>query len=299
MKKEVISKYTDDFLKGSVTVYNYNPVQTKDYLIYCQIAGIQKVGDSYFNELNNFPNYMINYTIKGKGYFKIDGTEMLIEEGDLIFVQNSNHHILKKLPNTDWTFSFAHIFESAIVSNIYREFINKYGFVLKGVKREYIVPYIQKIIKLLKEKGQNYEMMISSLVYEMLLNIVENTPSVNKEKIDVSISNVVSYIKNNFDQKITIKNILENTTYSKNHMERLFKEKMHMTMKDYLYSLRLRRAQELLISTDMSLKEIAEATGLSEYRALYYLFIHNIGCTPNEFRAKQREAEKNKNAKTI
>ena len=33
MKKEVISKYTDDFLKGSVTVYNYNPIQTKDYLI--------------------------------------------------------------------------------------------------------------------------------------------------------------------------------------------------------------------------------------------------------------------------
>ena len=78
-------------------------------------------------------------------------------------------------------------------------------------------------------------------------------------------------------------------------MERLFKEKMHMTMKDYLYSLRLRRAQELLITTDLSLKEIAEATGLSEYRALYYLFIHNIGCTPNEFRENQREAEKKKN----
>ena len=142
---------------------------------------------------------------------------------------------------------------------------------------------------------ENYEMMISSLVYEMLLNIVENTPSGSKEKIDVSISNVVSYIKNNFDQKITIQNILEHTTYSKNHMERLFKEKMHMTMKDYLYSLRLRRAQELLITTDLSLKEIAEATGLSEYRALYYLFIHNIGCTPNEFRENQREAEKKKN----
>ena len=295
MKKEVISKYTDDFLKGSVTVYNYNPIQTKDYLIYCQIAGIQKVGDSYFNELNNFPNYMINYTIHGKGYFKIDGVETIVEEGDLIFVQNFNHHILKKLPNEEWTFAFAHIFESAIVSNIYREFVNKYGFVVKGVKQENIVPYIHKIIKLLKEKKENYEMMISSLAYEMLLNIVENTPLNSKEKIDVSISSVVSYIKNNFDQKITIKNILEHTNYSKNHMERLFKEKMHMTMKEYLYSLRLRRAQELLITTDLSLKEIAEATGLSEYRALYYLFIHNIGCTPNEFRAKQRAAEKNKN----
>ena len=182
-----------------------------------------------------------------------------------------------------------------IFSNRQSFLASKYGFVIKGVKQEDIVPYIHKIIKLLKEKKENYEMMTSALIYEMLLKIVENSPSGNKEKIDVSISNVVSYIKNNFDQKITIKNILEHTTYSKNHMERLFKEKMHMTMKDYLYSLRLRRAQELLITTDLSLKEIAEATGLSEYRALYYLFIHNIGCTPNEFREKQRETEKKKN----
>lgn len=295
MKKEVISKYTDDFLKGSVTVYNYNPTQTKDYLIYCQIAGIQKIGDAYFNELNNFPNYMINYTTHGKGYFKINGIETIVEEGDLIFAQNSNHHILKKLPNQDWTFSFIHIFESAIVSNIYQEFVNKYGFVVKGVKREFVTPYIQKIIKLLREKQTDYELKISSLVYEMLLNIVENASADTEEKIDISISNVVSYIKNNFDKKITIKDILSHTTYSKNHMERLFKEKMHMTMKDYLYSLRLRRAQELLITTDLTLKEIAEATGLSEYRALHYLFTHNIGCTPNEFRTNQRALEKKQN----
>ena len=292
MKKEVISKYTDDFLKGSVTLYNYNPIQTKAYLIYCQIAGIQKIGDSYFNELDNFPNYMINYTTHGKGYFKINGVETIVEEGDLIFAQNSNHHILKKIPEQEWTFSFVHVFESPIVSSIYQEFVNKYGFIARGVKREYVIPYIQKVIKLLKEKQADYELKISALLYEMLLNIAENASADTKEKIDISISNVVSYIKNNFDKKITIKDILSHTTYSKNHMERLFKEKMHMTMKDYLYSLRLHRAQELLITTDLTLKEIAEAAGLSEYRALHYLFTHNLGCTPNQFRESQRAAEK-------
>lgn len=284
MKKVAISNFTDDFLKGSVTVYNYNPIQGKDYLLYCQIAGIQKTGPSYYNELQGYPNYMINYTISGEGLFYADGAETHIEKGDLIFIQNANHHILKKEENREWEFCFVHIFESPLISQLYREFINRFGFVAKGVDEKKILPYITKIIKLLKDKKTDHETRVSSLLYSMLVNILASADDFYTEKIDPSISGVVSFLKGNFQRQLTLDEILEHSRYSKNHTERLFKEKMHMTMQDYLASLRLRRAEELLLTTDLLLKEVAEMVGLGEYRALHYLFIKNLMCTPSEFR---------------
>lgn len=289
MKKEMISKYVDDFLKGSTTIYNYNLVQSKDYILYCQIAGIQKAGPNYYNELSGYPNYMINYTTKGRGFLLIDGAETYLEEGDLIFASNANHHVLKKVDDMEWEFTFAHVFESPLISQLYQEFMNRYGFVAKGIKPESVVPYINKIIKLLKSKNENYEAKISALLYSMLVNILEADNNVDTARLDTSIGGVVSFIKNNFEKDITLDDILEHSPYSKNHTERLFKEKMHMTMKDYLYSLRLRRAQELLLSTDLLLKEIAEMVGLGEYRALHYLFVKKLMCTPNEFRNSRKE----------
>ena len=61
---------------------------------------------------------------------------------------------------------------------------------------------------------------------------------------------------------------------------------MHMTIQEYIAHLRLARAQELILTTNMYFKEIALAVGLTDYRSLVYLFKNTIGITPTEYRER-------------
>lgn len=279
-----ISRYVDDFLPGSVTVYNYNPVISNNYFIYCQIAGFQKIGPRYFNELKNYPNYLLNLSVLGEGRIIIDNEEHVLEKGDLVFLHNGLYHKFYKKKDTDWHFYFLHIFESGIVSELYRKYVKHCGYIIKGLDVEELKPYFAKIIQLLKDKKGLYEVEISVLIYKILLTLIEKNVRPEIHEISHSISDVVLYIQNNYTSNIAISSIYKKSPYSKNHLERLFKEKMHMTINEYLYTLRLRRAQELLLTTNLSLKEVAEKSGFVDYRALHYIFKKRLQCTPTDYR---------------
>lgn len=146
-----------------------------------------------------------------------------------------------------------------------------------------------EIIRLLRRKETNYEIEVSIEIYKLLMRLTALKPlNPNHEQIDSEVGKVSLFMKEHFSEKITMEDILSQTYYSKNHIERLFKKNMHTTMRDYLYSLRLNRAEELLLSTNKSLKEIAVEVGCGDYRTLHYLFRTKINCTPNEFRKAKK-----------
>lgn len=64
---------------------------------------------------------------------------------------------------------------------------------------------------------------------------------------------------------------------------------MNMTIKDFISKLRLRKAQELILTTNMYFKEIALSVGLSDYRSLVYLFQNSVGMTPSEYRIRGKK----------
>jgi len=57
---------------------------------------------------------------------------------------------------------------------------------------------------------------------------------------------------------------------------------------DEIRTRRLARARELLVSTDRSVADIAEACGYADERALRYLFLRQLGTSPTQFRRETR-----------
>lgn len=64
---------------------------------------------------------------------------------------------------------------------------------------------------------------------------------------------------------------------------------MNITIKDYISRLRLRKSQELILTTNMYFKEVALSVGLTDYRSLVYLYQNALGMTPSEFREQARK----------
>ncbi len=68
------------------------------------------------------------------------------------------------------------------------------------------------------------------------------------------------------------------------HFARQFKQSAGVTPHYYLIRSRIERARELLAGTDLSLSEIAFATGFSDQSHLTRHFRQMIGMTPGQFR---------------
>lgn len=294
----IISKYYDDFLDGSTTVYNYVPSTNFSYLLYVQIVGIQKLGSNYYNELGLAKEYMIQYTIEGEGVVILPNEEFTVKKGDLLILSNYQHHILKTINGQSWEIAFVHIFDNEMVTKIIEKIYMKHRYVIHNYDEDKVVPYIKDLIKVLSYEEKN-EFKISSIVYNLLMEICDQSNVFKPDAIDYELAGVINFLKKNYNKPIKLKDILEYTNYSKNHLERLFKSKTGMTIKEFISRLRLRKSQELILTTNMYFKEIALSVGLTDYRSLVYLFQNAIGMTPSEYRIRGKELLEQEKAKEV
>ena len=72
--------------------------------------------------------------------------------------------------------------------------------------------------------------------------------------------------------------------YSRSHLTRLFRERYGTSPKRYINELRLERARELLISTDIQISEVAEAVGFLSESHFSKVFRERYGIPPATLR---------------
>lgn len=281
--KPILSKCVDDFLDGSDTVYNYDPPSVLDFLFYAQIAGIQKIGNNYYNEVAYAKDYQIQYTIDGEGDAIINGIHYTISKGDILVIPNFIHHIFRPIPGKNWEIAFIHIFDNHFVAKTYEYLMARQGFFFHGIYDTPILARIQTSLRLLHEDPVKNAPDISAEIYAMLMYLTGLASQKHPETRRGDLSGVLRYIQQYYNTPIKLQDILQYFHYSKNHLERLFKDEMHMTIQQYISSLRLKKAEELISTSSYTFKEIAHMIGLNDYRSLVYLFQKTIHMTPTAY----------------
>ncbi|MBB3110220.1 AraC-like DNA-binding protein [Paenibacillus phyllosphaerae] len=106
------------------------------------------------------------------------------------------------------------------------------------------------------------------------------------------IDEVIAYIHRHLDEPLPLQQLANHVAYSPFHFTRIFKERMGLTPHYYISSLRLQRAKELLIQTDMSVRDIGLEIGQQSMGTFSTRFTERVGMTPTEFRnAEQHTAD--------
>jgi transcriptional regulator GlxA family with amidase domain len=99
---------------------------------------------------------------------------------------------------------------------------------------------------------------------------------------------VRDYVEAHLGDSINLAMLAAVAGLSVHHFAREFKQSAGVTPHHYLTRKRVERAQEMLALTDLSLSEVAYATGFSDQGHLARHFRHMLGTTPGAFRWSQR-----------
>jgi two-component system response regulator YesN len=102
----------------------------------------------------------------------------------------------------------------------------------------------------------------------------------------------INYIDANYNKPITLADVAKASHLSISRLAHIFKEQMGITIIDYLTSVRIERAKQLLLATDQNCTEICFEVGYNNQSYFTRTFKGLVGMTPRQFKTRNQRKEK-------
>lgn len=118
-------------------------------------------------------------------------------------------------------------------------------------------------------------------------NDMPKKSNVTYQKYEQSVEEAKLYIQQHYsDFNLSLDSIAESLQISAITLGRVFKALVGMPVFHYIMQVRMEQAENLLLHSDLTTKEIAVACGYENIPYLYTLFKKRFGLTPGEYRKK-------------
>lgn len=115
-------------------------------------------------------------------------------------------------------------------------------------------------------------------------NVVFDNSSVGTVELDKKISRTIGYMRGSLGQPMQVSQLARMANISSSHFFAVFKQFTGFAPIDFFIRLRMRRASELLETTNLSVKEVAAALGYEDpfYFSRVFKSVHKVA--PSEYR---------------
>ncbi|MDP3893030.1 helix-turn-helix domain-containing protein, partial [Nocardioides sp.] len=108
---------------------------------------------------------------------------------------------------------------------------------------------------------------------------------------DHRLTHLLAWVQQRLDQPLTVTDLARQLSTSPRHLGRQFRSVTGQSPIQWLATQRVRRAQELLETTDDTIEAIAAATGLGTATTLRRQFKRIVGVPPDSYRRSFRAVE--------
>jgi two-component system response regulator YesN len=125
-------------------------------------------------------------------------------------------------------------------------------------------------------------------IVDMLIDFIDDTlvkiADLRANKMNYIIERAKKIIEDSYMTDISVSSIADQLGISKNYCGKLFKIHTGISISNYVNSIRVKKAAELLQNTNMKVYEIGEAVGYNDQHYFSIVFKKTIGVSPSEFR---------------
>ena len=117
----------------------------------------------------------------------------------------------------------------------------------------------------------------------------ETTARSESKKTDSVAQLTERYIEEHYMDDIYLEKIAHEIGLSAKYVSRMFRETTGITITDYINTIRMNKAKELLEQTELKVNEIAERVGIASRTTFLRVFKKQEGVSPTDFRAMRRK----------
>ena len=139
-------------------------------------------------------------------------------------------------------------------------------------------------------KVESDDMMLQSLILKLVYLLNKNSARVVKSALKSNnheaIASTLEYIDNNLSGDLTLERLASVANFNAVYFHKLFKASTGKTLHEYVEDQRIKKSINMLISTDMTLAEIAYECGFSSQSYFSYAFKKKTGSTPRGYAKK-------------
>lgn len=270
--------------EDSLRIFATPSQPAKKMYYYIQEIGYFKTQDHYFTERESLNSFLIIYSLSGIGYLTYRDKKYTIHPGQLVFIHCMEPHFYETDNKDLWEMLWVH-FNGSSSKGYFDQFIDHLGPVVTLQDETKVPYYMNEMISLHNNKHLQREMLCSNYLVNLLTDIlVETNTHYDDQELPHIIVQVQDYIDHHFTEKITLDILAKEFSVSKYHLARLYKRYTGYSIIDYLITLRITYAKQLLQFTNLTIQSISYSVGIDNISHFINLFKKREDITPLQFR---------------
>ncbi len=247
--------------------------------------------------------YEITFIMKGKGRLVINEEETPVQEGDIYAIPPNVYHKNIAVDDAGMEYLVIRFKQNDDNTELHR-FFSELGPAIarSGSYYEYFRSSCQMLLNLHVSNGGTADETLQTICLGMISLVrmlLENRALTIRTKSDFSMNDMLVYITEHCEEKITLQSLSKKFSISSSHLSRIFTQAFHCSPIDYLINARMARATEYLGRTEKSVAEIAQLVGYDNRFYFTNLFTKRIGCSPTEYRERLASKDLPKNTEEI
>jgi len=238
----------------------------------------------------------ITYIVSGEGLIYSDGVLQKVSSGCIHFISKNTTHKIVALSEQNLRYICVG-FEANEINGELSEIMtalhrNKSLFLEDSGD---IRIFFEFLINELYSNLNYRNMMIETYMKQILCFIYRNheynkikyfNPETNSNVYGKTIYKILKYIESNIMDITDVKSIAKQLSYSEYYISHLFKEKIGITIKEYIRQRKVVMAKEFLNSGKVSISEIAYRLNYDSSQSLSKMFKKQTGISLTEYQKK-------------
>ncbi len=241
----------------------------------------------------------ITYVENGTGKYFVNGKQYELNEGDLIIFNNTEPHgwLVESETMNLLVMIFSLDLVSGLNSDYLKPFIERGSNFRNKLNSEDSFSYdiyqmMKEIFTEYKNAVRGYKLLIVADVLRILTfliryyqkevkisNKVENLDE--KKNTMKRLEKAFHYINTHYTDKITLNEVASSVYMSDNYFSAYFKKVANCSFIDYVTELRLKKANELMKTSELNMNEIAMESGFNNMSNFYRMYKKHMGELPH------------------
>ena len=227
-------------------------------------------------------SWQFMFSVRGEGEALVDGRRLAIPRHTAVLVPRDRPHEYIRLASCPhWEYRWIE-FDGEQVPSILG--MLGLGDAWTIPQCSHILPLIDEIHGLLLGRGDEALHEAGTLFLHVLSKVAKIARQ-HPETAPTPVERAVAWMTGNLAEDVTLADLAKVAGVSSWHCVRLFREIHGVPPIAYLRLLRLHRAKTLLQSSDLGVRQIAQAVGYAKVQHFTRMFTQAMGMSPRAFRA--------------